>query len=57
MVLATDPLTTKPMIDALLEKSHHDQRFAGVVIAAERRVLNTKLSHGLLPCTDSSQYR
>jgi beta-N-acetylhexosaminidase len=55
MVLTADALTTKPMIDALLEKSHHDQRFGAVVAAAERRVLNAKLSHGLLTCPNSSR--
>jgi beta-N-acetylhexosaminidase len=50
VVLTADPRTVGPMVDAVVDRSHRDPQFAALVAAAERRVLDAKAAHGLLPC-------
>jgi beta-N-acetylhexosaminidase len=50
VVLTVDPGTIGPMIDAVVEQTHHDTGFADLVAAAEERVLSAKVTRGLLPC-------
>lgn len=53
VVLTAKPQTVSPMIDAVVARSHSDPRFAALLGAAERRVLETKGAHHLLPCSAS----
>lgn len=50
VVLTASPPTVGPMIDALIDRSHRDPRFAALLNASERRVLEAKAAHGMLPC-------
>lgn len=50
VVLTASPRTVDPMIDAVIDRSHRDPQFAARVNDAERKVLEAKTAHGLMPC-------